>query len=230
MRTPKRDPQFWEIPKLIKDMICCFGVWYVSGDPEHEFGEVHVHVASSCVHVNPQQALEVDACAGSSIILAYPPHISQGFPIEESIQRYYIVVDSGYWALCHYNPEAMARGNNPFQLDSKKIKGDLYKFLAKEDHFVAVMRRRPKHAQQLDDKLKYNLAQKNHLLQVLNEEDLEGQFHKLVEGLSDASLTDGCVEQAKTILMQDIMAGGLKARPPAEPWTTSTLTSSPTKG
>eukprot|EP00435_Cladocopium_sp_Y103_P017058 s3392_g4.t1 len=48
------------------------------------------------------------------------------------------------------------------------------------------MRRDPKHAEELDNKLQENLVQKNHLLQVLNKEDLEGQFSKLVEGLSDA--------------------------------------------
>lgn len=65
-----------------------------------------------------------------------------------------------------------AHGNNPFQLDSRKIKGDLFKFLAKdaltcfksclkhlktewfagsglqENRFAAVMRRDPKHAQE----------------------------------------------------------------------------------
>jgi len=33
--------------------------------------------------------------------------------------------------LYRYNPEAAANGNNPFQRDSRKIKGDLFKFLAK---------------------------------------------------------------------------------------------------
>ncbi|OLQ00553.1 Pyruvate dehydrogenase [NADP(+)], mitochondrial [Symbiodinium microadriaticum] len=186
----------------------------------------NVYVASICVHVNPQQAvramLEADAYAGPSIILAYSPCISQGFPMAESIQHCQMAVDSGYWPLYRYNPEAAAHGNNPFQLDSKKIKGDLFKFLAKENRFAAVMRRDPKHAQELDDKLKEQLVQKNHLLQVLNKDDLEGQFHKLVEGLSDASSAGNSVtilygsetgnseEQAKN-LMQDIMARGLKA-------------------
>ena len=49
-----------------------------------------------------------------------------------------------------------------------------------------MMRRDPKHAEELDNKLQENVVQKNHLLQVLNKEDLEGQFSKLVEGLSDA--------------------------------------------
>ncbi|CAK8997169.1 Pyruvate dehydrogenase [NADP(+)], partial [Durusdinium trenchii] len=186
-----------------------------------------VYVASICVHVNPQQAvramIEADAYAGPSIILAYAPCISQGFPMAESIQHCQMAVDSGYWPLYRYNPEASAHGNNPFQLDSRKIKGDLFKFLAKENRFAAVMRRDPKHAQELDDKLQEAVVQKNHLLQVLNKEDLEGQFSKLVEGLSDAKSTADMVtilygsetgnseEQAKN-LMQDIRARGLKAQ------------------
>ncbi|CAE7360615.1 unnamed protein product, partial [Symbiodinium pilosum] len=130
----------------------------------------NVYVASICVHVNPQQAvramIEADAYPGPSIILAYSPCISQGFPMAESIQH------------CQ-----MA---------------------------------------ELDEKLQENVVQKNHLLQVLNKEDLEGQFSKLVEGLSDAkssgdsitvlygSETGNSEEQAKN-LKQDLIARGLKA-------------------
>eukprot|EP00434_Breviolum_minutum_P033364 symbB.v1.2.029522.t1/scaffold3242.1/size60447/3 len=191
----------------------------------------NVYVASICVHVNPQQAvramIEADAYPGPSIILAYSPCISQGFPMAESIQHCQMAVDSGYWPLYRYHPDAAASGNNPFQLDSRKIKGDLFKFLAKEgchyeNRFAAVMRRDPKHAEELDNKLQENLVQKNHLLQVLNKEDLEGQFSKLVEGLSDAKSSDNSItvlygsesgnaeEQAKN-LMQDLIARGLKA-------------------
>ena len=96
----------------------------------------NVYVASICVHVNPQQAvramIEADAYPGPSIILAYSPCISQGFPMAESIQHCQMAVDSGYWPLYRYNPDAAASGNNPFQLDSRKIKGDLFKFLAKD--------------------------------------------------------------------------------------------------
>eukprot|EP00438_Fugacium_kawagutii_P001165 Skav206564 [mRNA] locus=scaffold925:69500:70201:+ [translate_table: standard] len=96
----------------------------------------NVYVASICVHVNPQQAvramIEADAYPGPSMILAYSPCISQGFPMAESIQHCQMAVDSGYWPLYRYNPEAAAHGNNPFQLDSRKIKGDLFKFLAKD--------------------------------------------------------------------------------------------------
>ena len=185
-----------------------------------------VYVASICVHVNPQQAvralIEADAYPGPSLVLAYAPCISQGFPMAESIQHCQMAVDSGYWPLYRYNPELATQGNNPFQLDSRKIKGDLFKFLAKENRFAAVMRRDPKHAEELDKRLQDNVVQKNHLLQVLNKEDLEGQFHKLVEGLSDAkssgdsitvlfgSETGNAEEQAKN-LVQDLAARGLKA-------------------
>ena len=96
----------------------------------------NVYVASICVHVNPQQAvralIEADAYPGPSLILSYTPCMSQGFPMAESIQHCQMAVDSGYWPLYRYNPEAAAHGNNPFQLDSRKIKGDLFKLLAKD--------------------------------------------------------------------------------------------------
>eukprot|EP00930_Biecheleria_cincta_P027746 TRINITY_DN19429_c0_g2_i1.p1 TRINITY_DN19429_c0_g2~~TRINITY_DN19429_c0_g2_i1.p1 ORF type:complete len:1904 (+),score=358.79 TRINITY_DN19429_c0_g2_i1:352-5712(+) len=187
----------------------------------------NVYVASICVHVNPQQAvramIEADAYPGPSLILAYSPCISQGYPLAESIQHCQAAVDTGYWPLYRYNPELLASGNNPFQLDSKKIRGDLFKFLSQENRFAAVMRRDPKHAEELDLKLKQNVIQKNHLLQVLNQEDLQGQFSKLVEGLSEAggagdmitvlygSETGNAEEQAKNLL-QDLRARGLRAQ------------------
>eukprot|EP00429_Kryptoperidinium_foliaceum_P105746 CAMPEP_0176249274 /NCGR_PEP_ID=MMETSP0121_2-20121125/33895_1 /TAXON_ID=160619 /ORGANISM="Kryptoperidinium foliaceum, Strain CCMP 1326" /LENGTH=55 /DNA_ID=CAMNT_0017588973 /DNA_START=12 /DNA_END=176 /DNA_ORIENTATION=+ len=53
----------------------------------------------------------------------------------ESIAHCQLAVDSGYWPLYRYNPELAASGNNPFQLDSKKVKGDLFKLLASENRF-----------------------------------------------------------------------------------------------
>jgi len=51
----------------------------------------------------------------------------------ESIQHCKDAVESGYWPLYRYNPVLAEGGNNPFQLDSKKITGDLFKFLAQEN-------------------------------------------------------------------------------------------------
>lgn len=186
-----------------------------------------VYVASICVHVNPQQAvramLEADSYPGPSLILAYSPCISQGYPMSESIQHCQMAVDSGYWPLYRYNPELAAVGNNPFQLDSKKIKGELFKMLAKENRFASVMRRDPKHAEELDEKLKQAVQDKNKMLQVLGQEDLQGQFKKLVEGLSDASSpgdiitvlygseTGNSEEQAKSLL-EDVRARGLQGK------------------
>lgn len=187
----------------------------------------NVYVASVCVHVNPQQALraflEADAYPGPSIILAYSPCISQGYPMSESIQHCQMAVDSGYWQLYRFNPELASSGNNPFQLDSKKIKSDLFKFLAAENRFASVMRRDAKHATMLDKRLKQDVSDRNKLLQVLSREDLEGQFKKLVQGLSDSreagegdgfiticygSETGNAEEQAKSLL-EEVKARGL---------------------
>jgi len=186
-----------------------------------------VYVASVCLHANPQQALraflEADAYPGPSLIVAYAPCISQGFPMAESLQHCQLAVDSGYWPLFRYNPEHAKSGNNPFQLDSKKVKGDLFKLLSQENRFSAVMRRDPQHAQELDDRLKSAVTERNQYLQVLDAEDLSGSFHKLVEGLMDASTagdsimilygseTGNAEEQAKNLL-QDVTARGMKAK------------------
>ena len=68
---------------------------FMQGTEKKDMGQLamtykSVYVASICVHVNPQQAvrafLEADAYPGPSLILAYCPCISQGYPMAESIQ------------------------------------------------------------------------------------------------------------------------------------------------
>ena len=63
-------------------------------------------------------------------------HHLQGYPLAEAISHCKAAVDSGYWPLYRYNPLLAESGNNPFQLDSKKITGDLFKFLANENRYA----------------------------------------------------------------------------------------------
>lgn len=77
------------------------------------------------------------------------------------------------------------------KLDSKKAKGNLFKLLASENRFASGMRRDPKRAQELDDSLKTTVGEKNQLFQILGAKDMQGQFYKFVEGLTDAKESAG---------------------------------------
>lgn len=70
-------------------------------------------------------------------------------------------VECGYWSLYRYNP-SLAK---PLTLDSKKIRGDLFEFLAKQGRFEKLVRVNRDLAENLHDTLKGFLNQKHeHLL------------------------------------------------------------------
>jgi len=178
----------------------------------------NVYVASICIHVNHQQAvkalLEAEAYPGPSLVICYSPCISQGYPLAEAITHCKEAVDSGYWPLYRYNPLLRESGNNPFQLDSKKVGGDLFKFLAHENRFAAVMRRNPDVAKELDDRLQQQITERSKHLNVLTRDQLDSEFP--AGATSDSvcilygSETGNAEEQAKS-LWADCKARGLKA-------------------
>mmetsp|Transcript_14287 Transcript_14287/g.48858 ORF Transcript_14287/g.48858 Transcript_14287/m.48858 type:complete len:1961 (-) Transcript_14287:1606-7488(-) len=178
----------------------------------------NVYVASICIHVNHQQAiralLEAEAYPGPSLVICYSPCISQGFPMAEAIQQCRDAVESGYWPLYRYNPLLAEGGNNPFQLDSKKISGDLFTFLAHENRFASVMRRNPSYAQAHQDRLQRQIADRAKALNVLSLDELPASLK--AAGPSESvtvlygSETGNAEEQAKS-LFADLKARGTSA-------------------
>jgi sulfite reductase alpha subunit-like flavoprotein/ferredoxin len=128
----------------------------------------NVYVASLCLEANHKQAvkaiLEAESYPGPAILLCYSPCISQGFPMSQSIDHCRAAVDSGYWPLYRFNPQLKESGNNPFQLDSRTIRGDLFKFLSSENRFAAVQRSDPIRAGELNAKLQKQLSERQSVL------------------------------------------------------------------
>mmetsp|Transcript_3531 Transcript_3531/g.8271 ORF Transcript_3531/g.8271 Transcript_3531/m.8271 type:complete len:1929 (-) Transcript_3531:295-6081(-) len=178
----------------------------------------NVYVASICIHANHQQAvramLEAEAYPGPSLIICYSPCISQGFPMAESIDHCREAVESGYWPLYRFNPLLRESGNNPFQLDSKKVTGDLFKFLAHENRFAAVMRRDPKHAEMHQQKLEKQIGERSKALNVLSLDELPSSMNAASPSdkvtILYGSETGNAEEQAKS-LFSDVKARGLHA-------------------
>ena len=156
-----------------------------------------VYVGSISIHANHQHAvrtlLEAEAYPGPAVVLCYSPCISQGFPMSEVISHCRQAVATGYWPLYRYNPELRHSGNNPFQLESRKISGDLMKFLSAENRFASVMRKNPAIAKELDNKLQQELNDRQKVLTLLNEIDLES-------GTTGAAKPAGSADNMVTIL------------------------------
>jgi len=65
-------------------------------------------------------------------------------------------VNSGYWPLFRYNPDLVAQGKNPFQLDSRPASIGLKDYIYNETRYTMLAKSNPEHAQEL-----YKLAQED---------------------------------------------------------------------
>ena len=63
--------------------------------------------------------LEAEAFDGPSLIIAYSHCIAHGYDMAHGLDQQKAAVNSGYWPLFRYNPDLVAQGKNPFQLDSR---------------------------------------------------------------------------------------------------------------
>ena len=115
----------------------------------------HVYVASVALHNQAQvlQAfLEADQYNGPSIIIAYAPCIQQGVRpngLNDMVEESRLAVDSGYWPIYRYNPALAKAGQNPFILDSKKLRKDVASFLQHESRFLNLRKKNPEIAEKL---------------------------------------------------------------------------------
>jgi pyruvate-ferredoxin/flavodoxin oxidoreductase len=58
-------------------------------------------------------------------------------------------VNSGYWPLFRYNPDLVAQGKNPFQLDSRPASVNLKDYIYNETRYTMLVKSNPEHAQEL---------------------------------------------------------------------------------
>ena len=61
-----------------------------------------------------------------------------------------LAVECGYWHLWSYNPDNIEEGKNPFKLDSRKPKWELFKdFLKREVRYSSLYKQFPNEAEEL---------------------------------------------------------------------------------
>ncbi len=116
----------------------------------------HVYVACISHGANATQLVkamkEAEAYKGPSIILAYSPCIAHGVAggLGNSHQEAKLATECGYWPIFRFNPELIAQGKNPLQIDSREPKWELYRdFLMGENRYQQLVKADPERAERL---------------------------------------------------------------------------------
>ncbi len=123
----------------------------------------YVYVAQIAMGADNAQTLkalrEAEAYDGPSLVIAYAPCINHGIKkgMGLSQEEEKLAVECGYWHLWRYNPEAEAKGENPFSLDSKEPDWDKFvDFLKGEVRFASLQKMYPAQAEELFEACKEN--------------------------------------------------------------------------
>ena len=115
------------------------------------YGTVYVaKVAMGSIDMHTVKAfLEAEAYDGPSIIIAYSHCIAHGYDLTYGMDQQKAAVNSGYWPLFRYNPDLVAQGKNPFQLDSKAATIGLKEYAYNETRYTMLAKSDPEHAKKL---------------------------------------------------------------------------------
>jgi pyruvate-ferredoxin/flavodoxin oxidoreductase len=112
-----------------------------------------VYVASVSMGARDEHTLrafvEAEAYPGPSLIIAYSHCIAHGINMEAGAREQKAAVDCAQWLLYRYDPERLARGENPLQLDSPMPKGKVQDFLLAENRFKMLTKSKPEDARRL---------------------------------------------------------------------------------
>jgi pyruvate-ferredoxin/flavodoxin oxidoreductase len=116
----------------------------------------HVYVAQVSHGASQQQVLkafrEAEAYDGPSIIIAYSPCIAHKIKggLTNSQNQAKLATECGYWPTFRFDPRLAPEGKNPFTIDSKPPKWDLYKeFLMNEARYAQLVDINPDKAEEL---------------------------------------------------------------------------------
>jgi pyruvate-ferredoxin/flavodoxin oxidoreductase len=115
------------------------------------YGNVYVaKVAMGASDVQTVKAfIEAEKYNGPSMIIAYCHCIAHGINMKYGLNQQKLAVDSGYWPLIRFNPDAAKNGENPFKLDSKAPTISLEEYIYNETRFKMLTKSMPERAKQL---------------------------------------------------------------------------------
>jgi pyruvate-ferredoxin/flavodoxin oxidoreductase len=115
------------------------------------YGSVYVaKVAMGAGDMHTVKAfLEAEAFDGPSLIIAYSHCIAHGYDLSYGMDQQKAAVSSGYWPLMRYNPELVAQGKNPFQLDSRAPSSAFKDYAYNETRYTMLVKSNPEEAKKL---------------------------------------------------------------------------------
>lgn len=115
------------------------------------YGSVYVaRVAMGSSDMHTVKAfLEAEAYHGPSLIIAYSHCIAHGYDLTFGMEQQKAAVNSGYWPLFRYNPDLVAQGKNPFQLDSRPPTITLKDYAYNETRYTMLAKSNPEEAKRL---------------------------------------------------------------------------------
>lgn len=113
------------------------------------YGSVYVaRIAMGANDLHTVRAfMEGEAFDGPSLFVAYSQCIAHGIDMTKGMQQQKAAVDSGYWPLFRYNPDAV--GEPPMKLDSKKPKIPFEEYAYKEMRYKMLTKIDPARAKML---------------------------------------------------------------------------------
>lgn len=170
----------------------------------------NVYVASVAVYSSYTQLLqallEAEKFNGPSVVLAYLPYGSESESPLAVLQETKKAVDSGYWPLYRWNPTL----DEPFKLDSPRIKKNLQDFLDRENHLSLLSQRNPTFARTLEQSYGKDVRDQQ-------KRRAKDALSRLLDGLSGPPLTilfasdGGNAENLSKRLARRAKGRGLKA-------------------
>ena len=129
----------------------------------------NIYVASISLGADPRQAIkalmEAQTYNGPAIVISYSPCQQHGFPsklgMSHLAEEERKAVECGYWPLYRYDPRRAAKGENPFQLDFKKLKGKVSDYLEGQNRYSILERQRPEVADKLHETLQAEVEKRH---------------------------------------------------------------------
>jgi pyruvate-ferredoxin/flavodoxin oxidoreductase len=143
----------------------------------------HAYVARIAMGASDTQTmkaiLEAERYPGPSIIIAYSHCIAHGYDMKYGLQQQQKAVDSGYWPLFRFDPRKTAKGENPFQLDSKAPKISFKDYAYNEMRYLMLAKSNPKIAKELMTQAQKGVDEQwriyEHMTAVYEPEKVQGQ-------------------------------------------------------
>jgi len=125
--------------------------------------------------------LEAEAFDGPSIIIAYSHCIAHGYDMAYGLDQQKAAVNSGYWPLFRYNPDLVAQGKNPFQLDSRAPSIALKDYIYNETRYTMLVKSNPDHAKTLLAEAEEDVASRWKLYEYMAHQPMNGGPEKNTE-------------------------------------------------